>query len=178
MSPLILTLELDPMTFAVLDQLRQQHFPPERNFLSAHVTLFHALPSEEETSIQQTLEQVCLETSTLVLEFPKVRSLGRGVAIEMDAPALVQLRNRLATCWIEWLTPQDRQAYRPHVTIQNKASSEAAQQLYRDLDQQWQPMKGQGEGLLLWTYQGGPWTLVRGFQFKSASSLVSTDGTA
>jgi hypothetical protein len=33
----ILTAETDPESFAWLDGLRQQHFPPEGNLLSAHL---------------------------------------------------------------------------------------------------------------------------------------------
>ena len=43
----ILTAELDPDSFEWLDGLRRQHFPPERNLLSAHLTLFHRLSSAQ-----------------------------------------------------------------------------------------------------------------------------------
>jgi|SRR4051812_40380682 hypothetical protein len=43
----ILTAEMDPESFAWLDRLRQQHFPPERNLLSAHLTMFHRLSSAQ-----------------------------------------------------------------------------------------------------------------------------------
>ena len=39
----ILTADLDDASFDLLDVLRRAHFPPERNFLSAHLTLFHRL---------------------------------------------------------------------------------------------------------------------------------------
>jgi hypothetical protein len=48
MSPLILTLEMDTHSFEILDALRKKHFPPERNVLDAHITLFHKLPGEQE----------------------------------------------------------------------------------------------------------------------------------
>lgn len=44
--PLILTLRLDPVTFARLDALRQARFPDRGYRLPAHQTLFHALPWE------------------------------------------------------------------------------------------------------------------------------------
>ncbi|NTW42005.1 MAG: 2'-5' RNA ligase family protein, partial [Cellulomonadaceae bacterium] len=34
-DPLILTLELDPALFALLNSLREAHFPPERNLVPA-----------------------------------------------------------------------------------------------------------------------------------------------
>lgn len=165
--PLILTLRLDPFVFGICNRLRQQYFPPERNFLSAHITLFHKLPGEQQATIQQTLHALCSHTSILPLRLPKLRFLGRGIAVEVDCPDLVQFRNQLAEEWQAWLTPQDRQTYRPHITIQNKVSSEAARQLYEQLSQTWQPITGQGEGLLLWYYQGGPWEMVGEFDFQA-----------
>lgn len=164
--PLILTLKLDASTFAVLNNLREAHFPPERNFLAAHITLFHALPGDQELAITQTLEDTCLETPGLALNLPKPRFMGRGVAVEVHSPALVQLRQELATTWQAWLTPQDQQGYRPHVTIQNKVSAEQARQLYQQLQSQWQPLAATGEGLLLWRYLGGPWELLQEFPFQ------------
>jgi hypothetical protein len=64
-----------------------------------------------------------------------------------------------------WLTRQDRQGYRPHITIQNKATATEAQQVYEELGARWQALDGYGEGLLLWHYQGGPWQLAHAFPF-------------
>lgn len=164
--PLILTLQLDVATFARLDALRQAHFPPERNFLSAHITLFHALPGDQEAAIRQTLQSISAATPIIPLIFPTVRSLGRGVAITVESPALVALRQQLATTWHDWLGAQDRQHSQPHVTVQNKVTVEAARQLYEQLSTSWQPFSGQGAGLLLWRYRGGSWEYVMTFPFQ------------
>jgi 2'-5' RNA ligase len=170
-SPLVLTLKLDDRSFQQCNHLRQQHFPVERNFLSAHVTLFHALPAEHEQSICQTLEGIGQKTSAFPLHFPTLRFLGKGVAIEVDSPELFQLRNQLAETWKPWLTPQDRQGYRSHVTIQNKVAPEQARQLYDRLSNQWRSWSGQAEGLLLWYYQGGPWQLAQEFRFPPPNPM-------
>ncbi|UBF25683.1 2'-5' RNA ligase family protein [Kovacikia minuta CCNUW1] len=164
--PLILTLKLDQSTFDYVDRLRQQHFPPERNFIPAHVTLFHALPGDQEIAISQTLETLCCQTAKVSLQLPTLRFLGRGVAIDVASPELVQLRQTLANSWSQWLSPQDQQGYRSHITIQNKVSSAEARQLYEQLKAEWQPIKGFGEGLLLWYYLGGPWELANEFSFQ------------
>ncbi|MGI0484583.1 2'-5' RNA ligase family protein [Pantanalinema rosaneae CENA516] len=168
-APLILTLKLDQSSFDRFTALRQQYFPPERNFLSAHITLFHALPGEQIIPIQETLSSVCSQTAQLPLQFPQLRFLGRGVAVEVASPQLKQLRQQLAQAWQSWLTAQDRQGYRPHITIQNKVSSTEARQVYAQLSQSWQPSNGQGEGLLLWHYQGGPWQLATQVLFTSTT---------
>ncbi|MUL39424.1 2'-5' RNA ligase family protein [Gloeocapsopsis dulcis] len=165
-SPLILTLKLDRITFDFFNELRQQHFPSERNFLPAHITLFHALPGEHELSIQQSLQNLCTHTPSLPLLFPKPRFLGRGVAIEVSCSELIQLRQQLAATWNMWLSKQDQQRYQPHVTIQNKVTSDEARQLYNELVSSWNSVNGYGEGLLLWYYKGGPWELAGEFIFK------------
>ncbi len=165
--PLILTLKLDQVTFEYVNQLRQQYFPPERNFIPAHITLFHALPGDQVTAIGRSLQSLCSQTTSTPLHLPELRFLGRGVAIETVAPELVELRRTLATSWREWLTPQDSQGYRPHITIQNKVTPAEARQLYEQLSVTWQPVNGYGEGLLLWYYRGGPWELVDEFSFNA-----------
>ena len=42
-QPFILTLTLDKALAHTLNQLREAHFPKERNHLDAHVTLFQRL---------------------------------------------------------------------------------------------------------------------------------------
>ena len=168
-APLVLTLKLDPIAFERLNLLRQQHFPAKRNFLPAHVTLFHALPGDQESAIRQTLQTLCRQTSKLSVRFPTLRSLGRGVAIAIESPKLIEVRNQLAQGWSSELSAQDRQGYRPHVTIQNKVTSDEARCLYEQLSQTWQPIEGSGEGLLLWHYRGGPWELAAEFEFTHSN---------
>jgi 2'-5' RNA ligase len=173
-SPFILTLKLDPLTFEKFNALRQQHFPPERNFIPAHITLFHALPPEQHSSISGTLKHVCSETPRLRLYFPTPRFLGRGVSIDCSSSGLTQLQQALAKSWKIWLTSQDHQKYRPHITLQNKVAPEKSRQLYESLILEWQSFTGYGEGLFLWHYRGGPWELAEEFTF-TAKPLTSTN---
>lgn len=54
-DPLILTLAMDPDTFARFDGLRRRHFPEALNRIPAHATLFHHLPGLSEPGIVETL---------------------------------------------------------------------------------------------------------------------------
>lgn len=164
-APLILTLKLDQTTFERSNTLRQQHFPPVRNVVPAHVILFHQLPGDRESAISQSLETRCAQTKRFSFALPSLQFFGNGVAINVSSPELMQLHKTLATTWDAWLIPQDRQGYRPHITIQNKVDSKTARQLYEELESQWQSTTGWGEGLLLWHYQKGPWELAREFCF-------------
>src|SRR3712207_924767 len=85
-TPLILTLGLDSETQSWLDALRRTHFPPARNLVPAHVTLFHALPGEEEAAIRAALAAECATLPPSRVRVGPPRSLGRGVALEIGAP--------------------------------------------------------------------------------------------
>lgn len=79
-----------------------------------------------------------------------VRNLGRGVAFILESESLARLHAELARAFSGWLTPQDRQPFRPHITIQNKVSTEEARQLYDDLRTRFSRWTVTGVGLTLW----------------------------
>lgn len=156
-DPLILTLGLDAESFARLDTLRRAHFPPTLNRIPAHVTLFHHLPGDEEAAVAATLARACAATAPFAVHVTGLRSLGRGVALVLEAPEAARLRADLARGWEAWLTPQDRQGWRPHVTVQNKVTPDVARSTLAALSATFVPWEAQAEGLLLWRYRGGPW---------------------
>ncbi len=164
-APLILTLAMDDASFRRLDALRRAHFPPERNFIPAHVTLFHHLPGEEFAAICRTLALLARTTTPMRVEAGGLQFLGRGVAIRLASPELITLRAGLAREWGPWLTPQDRQPSRPHVTIQNKVPPDQARRLHEELGRTFSPFAIDGTGLTLWHYRGGPWEHAASFTF-------------
>jgi hypothetical protein len=94
--------------------------------------------------------------------------LGRGVAIRLEAPELPALRGRLAAAWAPWLGAQDRQPFRPHVTVQNKVAPAAARELHAALSSGFAPFPVEARGFLLWRYLGGPWERVAAVPFRGA----------
>ena len=170
MEPLILTARLQHEAQTYFDQLRQRHFPPERNFIPAHLTLFHALPGANRNAISLQLRGVTRNEPPMEAWSVKVQSLGKGVAFVVDCPRLASLRASLAQLWQNELTAQDRQTPRLHITVQNKVTPEAARTLLHALNRDFQPRRLQIEGLDLWRYLGGPWSLAEGFSFTSSSS--------
>ena len=79
-APLILTLTLAAASQQFFDDLRRQHFPPRLNHLSAHLTLFHALPGAEEATIAaQLAELAASQPGPLPLQATGVKFMGRGV---------------------------------------------------------------------------------------------------
>lgn len=164
-NPLILSVKMDAATFEYFDDLRRRYFPPKRNFLSAHITLFHHLPGDQISNLERDLQSVTANYANIELDFFDVRFLGRGSAVEVQAPQLIALRADLAAEWREFLTAQDQQKFKPHITVQNKCEPGAAKSTYEKLKYEWQPRKGTAVGLQLWHYLGGPWQLANEFHF-------------
>jgi len=168
-APLILTLTLDEASQAFFDDLRRQHFPAKINYLSAHLTLFHALPGAERATIEADLGAVAAaQLGPLPLQATGVKFMGRGVMYTLDNPALPALHKHLQRQWQPWLSPQDQQGLRPHITVQNKVDPAVARQLHEELAASFQPFEALGTGLALWAYKGGPWELLRQFPFGNA----------
>ena len=165
-APLILTLALDADTQTRLDALRAEHFPSARNYLGAHLTLFHHLPAEEGATIAADLGDVCATRGPLMLTASSIIFLGRGVAYGFAAPELVAVRAELARRWWPWLGAQDRQQFRPHITVQNKVAPAQARALHAALSANFAPFAATGEALRLWRYLGGPWESVAAYPFE------------
>lgn len=156
-QPLILTATLAEADLAPLAALRQQHFPPDRNYLTAHLTMFHRLPGEKQDRILSLLQDSCAGHARLTAEVSGIRHLGAGVAFAIDSPALAALRAELKQAFLPWLNPQDMQGWKPHVTIQNKVARAKADDLHQSLSATFQPWHVQIIGVDLWAYLGGPW---------------------
>ena len=164
-DPLILTLKLDAAAFDRFDGLRRAHFPPALNHIPAHLTLFHHLPGERLDEVVAYLATSAV-AGPLQLRTVGLRKLGRGTAFEIEGAELKSYRGRLAHEWAEWLSPQDRQGFRPHVTVQNKVEPIAARALYDALGEGFRPFDLQGIGVLVWRYLGGPWRLEAEVGFR------------
>jgi hypothetical protein len=169
-APLIVTLEMDQPTFALFDAERRRSFPTERNFIPAHITLFHRLPGLEGPSIARDLRRAASLQRPITLDVTGLRLLGRGVAYAIESVEADHLRRSLADLWDPWLVPQDRGRPRLHVTVQNKVEPGAARALHDALTRTFVPFRFIGTGLHLWAYQGGPWASVDLFPFGEAGT--------
>jgi 2'-5' RNA ligase len=151
----ILTLQLDSASARYFSDLRRQYFPPALNFLPAHITLFRHLPGNELDTAAGTLEQLASGYEVINIRVDGLRSLGRGVAYSLESEQLSTLRSRLVRQWSPWLTPQDRQPFNPHITVQNKVHPDEAHKTLPILSAVFTPHTITGIGLDLWRYLGG-----------------------
>jgi hypothetical protein len=168
-KPLILTARIAKADLEPFNRLRTAHFPPDRNFLGAHLTMFHRLPGEYCERIVEALLAAAERRGQIRAEVAGVRHLGAGVAFTISSPALDQLYGDLRSTFMPWLGGQDLQRWQPHITVQNKVSRSAADSLHQQLTFDFKPRPVTLEGLDLWQYLGGPWQLERTVSFETVS---------
>ncbi|KTF70110.1 2'-5' RNA ligase family protein [Sphingomonas sp. HT-1] len=158
-APLIVTALFGKADQAWFDSLRRTHFPPERNQLDAHLTLFHNLPPSVAEELKHRLAQETRGVRAPRATVGGLMSLGRGVAYRIDSPDLVVIREGLVQAFAGLLTLQDAGRWRPHVTVQNKVTPVLAKALMAALSRDFQPRSVEITGLASWWYRGGPWEL-------------------
>jgi hypothetical protein len=165
-TSLIVTLQMETQAAARFTELRQAHFPSNRNWLTAHVTLFHALPITASETVLLEVANVARTTETFVMCVDRVLFLGRGVAYAISSEQGMKLRSSLATRWSPLLGRQDRMWRGPlHITVQNKVEPSIAKGLYTELERDFVSHEIWATGLEVWHYMGGPWRPVASFPF-------------
>lgn len=168
-APVIMTALMDRRAVQRLDDLRQAHFPPERNMLRAHLTMFHHLPGPQAADLIADVRDAARHEATMTARATGMMFMGRGSAVRIECLTLAAFRARLADTWHDLLVPQDRQGWRPHVTIQNKVDPKRAKALYADLSTGFVPWELKIEGVSLHWYRGGPWDHMRDVRFSRSS---------
>jgi 2'-5' RNA ligase len=166
----VVTVEIDDAAQARFDSERAALFPAGRTAVGAHVTLFHALPGDREPDVIAELRDVAAAREPFPVEVRELMSLGRGVAYRLHSDELLRLHRELQVRWWERLSPQDRQGYRPHVTVQNKVSPELARSTLTQLRQVFTPFSTTARAVRLWRYDGGPWTFLQRWKLGSSGS--------
>ena len=165
-GPLIVTAMLADSEQAWFDRLRTAHFPPERNHLRAHLTLFHAIPPMLEDELRQRLAALAAELPPPRADLVGLMNLGGGTAFRIASDDLDAIRAELADAFRGVLTQQDSHGWRPHITVQNKVTAEAARALGEALERGFTPRPLRFTGLAYDHYAGGPWLPGRRYPFR------------
>lgn len=151
----VVTLRMDEVSFALLDEWRRRYFPPDINFTPAHLTLFDALSAEQVARLAGA--HAGLSRQPVPLQFVRPFLIGRGVAIAVAREELTALHGWMIETTGQGLTRQDRARFRPHVTIQNKVTREDAKATFSRISSSFEPWAGCGTGLDVWRYMGLKW---------------------
>lgn len=165
LGPLIVTAQMGTADQAWAERLRRAHFPPERNQVPAHISLFHHLPPSMVEELRGLLAGYAAAPAPAA-ELTELFSLGRGVALKLRCAALLTIRNEIAERFEHHLTPQDRAPPRLHITVQNKVDPAQARATLETLRAQISPRPLSIAALMLWSYRGGPWDLVSRHPFR------------
>lgn len=162
---LIVTADLSQPDFAWLEELRRAHYPPERNYVPAHLTIFHALPPSAEPELRSRLSRA-VQRRRPRASVAGLMDLGGGVAFRVVSPDLDELRTELADGLEGLLGPQDSGGWRPHVTVQNKVAPKLARALKASLERDFAPRPLGIAGLAVQRYRDGPWERLAGYRFR------------
>lgn len=165
-APIIVTALFGKQDHAWFDGLRRAHFPPERNHLAAHLTMFHHLSPTLQDELCRRLTTETQRVAAPAARVTGVMSLGGGTAFRIESPALAEIRARLADAFAAMLIPQDAAAWRPHVTVQNKVRPADARALFDTLSAEFRPRPVAIAGLATWWYRGGPWEPLSRHMFR------------
>jgi len=163
---LIVTAALGAADFAWLDGARRRYFPPERNQLDAHLTMFHALPPSLEGEVRTLLKAQC-KGPRPAATIAGLMNIGGGVAYRVSSPGLDSFREAIADHFHGSLTAQDAGGWRAHVTIQNKVAPNEAKALFDRLNKDFRPRPLVIHGLALHRYLDGPWETLGKWAFRA-----------
>ncbi len=164
-GPLIVTALFGPGDDGWLQQLRREHYPPERNRVPAHLTLLRHLPPSLAGELSARLAAATAAPPPPA-RIAGIMDLGEGTALRVESEGLAAIRDELAGAFHGLLTPQDDAAWSPHVTIQNKVSPRTAKALQHRLLATFEPRPLSIRALASWRYRDGPWEAIRTHSFR------------
>jgi len=165
-APFIVTAELPPDVLSWADALRRAHYPPERNKLAAHVTLFHSFAPSLREELRRTLGRFAGHYAPPEARCEGLMDLGRGTALAIQSPSMLAVRAAIAEHFHGALTAQDSHEPRLHITVQNKVTPTEARALQRELSAtlQLRPFRFPALGLHL--YRDTHWETLGTWPFR------------
>lgn len=164
----ILALHTDPTHHQAVTALRNQHFPPNINKLSAHVALFRALPGSQLPVIQSAIQHLVHHHDPFPISTGEPFLMAHGVGLHVHVEPAPHIFRTLKEQWNGFLSKQD-QSFRAHYTIQNKVQSSVAQEslvAIRSGPDRFEGSTGIVTGLSLYLYDRGYWTLKHTYPFR------------
>ncbi|MES2891303.1 MAG: 2'-5' RNA ligase family protein [Bacteroidota bacterium] len=162
--PLIVTLRLDQPSQEYFNELRRKYFPAHVNYLEAHLSLFHHLPSSLDF-VDEALDEFA-NRQPFDLGISGVKNMGNGAAFVIESPKLMMIHAALQQAFKGYLISQDRHRLWPHITVQNKVTAFKAKQTTELLSADFIPFPCKAMGFDTWFYLKGPWQHRKTFLFQ------------
>ena len=151
--PLIVTLKIDEPSQLFFDKQRSSYFPAHANFVPAHITLFHKLPSGN-TTVENALAHFAKQP-VFGLRINDIILYKTSVAYSIQSKVLQQLHVQLQQTFEPYLIKNDRKLLAPHITLQNKVTAYKAYKTYASLHTNFKPFEVQAIGFTNWYYVKG-----------------------
>ncbi len=165
-APLLVTAELPSAILGWADGLRRTHYPPERNRLRAHVTLFHALPPSAEAEVRRLLSDLAKSTPPAEATLTGIMDLGTGTALDLRSEGVEALHREIAERLHGLISLQDDHRLRLHITIQNKVERPEAKALQARMRAAFEPRRFRFRGFGLYAWEDGLWRVIADYPFR------------
>ncbi|KAI1461505.1 hypothetical protein F4805DRAFT_465123 [Annulohypoxylon moriforme] len=144
--------------------------------LSAHISLFHALPGSSLNSIRSDIAAAvaCIKPFQIRAMGPPIRMGRGGVSVSVTGLRPVEeLVKDLQAKWRDVLSPQDRRPFCGHYTLMNKEKdpgkvAQCLQDICHELPSE--GYLGTAIGLSLWRYDNGWWLHKEDFAFSKVEN--------
>ena len=163
-APLIITLKIDESSQTFFNELRKKYFPAHCNYVDAHITLFHKLPSQNikiDNILEHFSKRKCFE-----LKIADIVLQDKGVAYEIECEELLQLHKAMQDDLSKYLIRNDKKKLWPHITIQSKVTAFKAFKTHAGLLSTFKPLTATAIGFECWYYVKGYWEKKEEYLFE------------
>jgi 2'-5' RNA ligase superfamily len=160
---LIITLKIDETSQTFFNEKRKQHYPAYANFVDAHITLFHKLPSDKEV-VYDTLRQVS-KTNTFGMQVGSIKNIENFVAYDVASPTLQNIHVEMQTAFANMLHEKDKEILWPHITVHNKATVYRAFKTHEKLLETFKLFTITAIGFTTWFYAKKEWIKKEDYLF-------------
>ena len=163
-APLIITLKIDEASQIFFDEQRKTYFPGYCNYVDAHITLFHKLPSNK-NEIDNIIETFAKRKS-FKLNITNLVLQNKGIAYEIECEELLQLHKAMQEDLSKYLIRNDRKKLWPHITIQSKVTAYKAFKTHAALLSTFKQKSTIAIGFSCWYYVNGYWEKKGDYLFQ------------
>jgi hypothetical protein len=161
---LIITLKIDDAAQTFFNEKRKQHYPAYANFVDAHITLFHKLPSDKNI-VYETLQKLS-NLNAFDMQVVGIINIANFVAYDILSPTLQDIHAEMQKDFANMLNEKDKKILWPHVTVQNKATVYKAFKTHEKLLDDFKPFSITVIGFTTWFYGKKEWTKKEDYLFS------------
>jgi 2'-5' RNA ligase superfamily len=161
---LIITLKIDDASQTFFNEKRKQHYPAYANFVDAHITLFHKLPSDKQI-VYDTLDEIS-KTNIFEMQVVGIKNIENFVAYDITSPNLQNIHLEMQKTFANMLNEKDKEILWPHITIHNKATVYKAFKTHKKLLVDFKPFSITAIGFTTWLYAKKVWVKKEDYLFS------------